>query len=53
MGAPVSYQRCDALKKLAKESDPREEELDEVDAPKQDEDLGETYTWVCVFPFIF
>ncbi|XP_066341277.1 uncharacterized protein [Miscanthus floridulus] len=38
VGAPVSYQRRDALEELEEASDPHKEELNEVDAPKQDQD---------------
>jgi len=49
VGAPVSYQRRDALEELEEASDPRKEELNEVDAPKQDQDEGETCTWCACF----
>jgi hypothetical protein len=49
VGAPVSYQRCDALEELAEASDPQKEELNMVDVPKQDEDEGDTYTWCACF----
>jgi hypothetical protein len=42
VGAPVSYQRCDALEEFGEASDLQKEELNEVDTPKQDEDQGET-----------
>ena len=49
VGAPVSYQRRDALEELEEASDPHKEELNEVDAPKQDQDEGETCTWCACF----
>ncbi|XP_066399293.1 uncharacterized protein [Miscanthus floridulus] len=38
VGALVSYQRRDALEELEEASDPHKEELNAVDAPKQDQD---------------
>lgn len=38
VGAPVSHQRCDALEEMKEAFVPQKEEINELDAPKQDED---------------
>ncbi|KAL5650371.1 hypothetical protein ACJX0J_041180, partial [Zea mays] len=38
VGAPVSHQRCDALEETKEAFVPQKEEINELDAPKQDED---------------
>lgn len=43
VGAPISYQGCDALEELEEASDPQKEELNE------DEAEGETCTWCVCF----
>lgn len=49
VGAPVSHQRCDALEEMKEAFVPQKEEINELDAPKQDEDEGEKWTWCTCF----